>query len=120
MVEMAERYSLPVYYDFASTICYVAHRALGRLAARIDEIGVDLEWHPIDLTAVTGWRRGARVAGPGREKALRIAKELGVPVRMPAFWIDSRPAACLALDLHGDGVKDADCHSSGCSQKCFA
>lgn len=104
---MAERYPLPVYYDFASTICYVAHRVLGRLSARIDEIGVDLEWRPIDLTAVTGWRRGARVAGAGRERALRIARELEVPVRMPGFWIDSRPASCRALALHGAPVKAA-------------
>lgn len=104
---MGDRYPLPVYYDFASTICYVAHRVLGRLATRIDEIGVELEWRPVDLTRLTGWKRGARVSGPGRENALRVAEELGVPVRMPAYWIDSRPALATALDLRGDPVKEA-------------
>lgn len=94
---MSDRYPLPVYYDFASTICYVAHRVLGRLAPKIEEIGVDLEWRPIDLTRVTGWRRGARVAGPGRDNALRVAAELNVPVRMPGFWVDSRLAHAVAL-----------------------
>jgi len=106
-MEMADRHPLPVYYDFASTICYVAHRVLGRLAPRIDEIGVDLEWRPVDLTGLTGWRRGARVTGPGRENALRVASELGVPVRMPGFWIDSRAVHGVALALGGDPVKEA-------------
>ncbi len=104
---MAERYPLPVYYDFASTICCVAHRVLGRLAARIDDLGVVLEWRPVDLTALTGWRRGARMSGPGRENALRVAAELGVPVRMPGVWIDSRPAHDVALALTDDPVKEA-------------
>lgn len=104
---MGDRFPLPVYYDFASTIAYVAHRVLGRLAARIDEIGVDLEWRPVDLTLLTGWRRGARVSGPGRENALRVAKEFGVPVRMPSYWIDSRAALGLALVLSDDPAKEA-------------
>lgn len=103
---VSERYPLPVYYDFASTICYVAHRVLGRLAARIDDLGVDLEWRPVDLTGLTGWRRGARVSGPGRENALRVASELGVPVRMPGFWLDSRPAHAIGLGLAEDRVKE--------------
>lgn len=104
---MADRYPLPVYYDFASTLCYVAHRVLGRLAARIDDLGVDLEWRPLDLTGITGWRRGARVTGPGRENALRVAEELGVSALMPACWIDSRGAHAVALALRADAAKEA-------------
>lgn len=104
---MDERFPLPVYYDFASTICYVTHRVLGRLAPRIDDLGVDLLWKPLDLTVVTGWTRGARVTGPGRENALRLASELGVPVRMPGFWIDSRAAHLTALEPSLDPVKEA-------------
>lgn len=102
---MTDRFSLPVYYDFASTICYVAHRVLGRLAARIDDLGVDLEWRAVDLTRITGWRRGARVSGPGRENALRVAAELDVPVRMPGFWVDSRAANTIALATDLDAAK---------------
>ena len=104
---MVERYPLDVHYDFASTICFVAHRVLGRLAGRIDEIGVDLRWRPLDLTQITGWRRGARVAGPGRENALRVARELQVPVQMPGSWIDSRAASALALALVDRPAKEA-------------
>lgn len=103
---MADRYPLPVYYDFASTLCYVAHRVLGRLAARIDDLGVDLEWRPLDLTEITGWRRGARVSGPRRENALRVVEELGVSARMPPYWIDSRGAHAVALSLRDDTVKE--------------
>ena len=104
---MVERYPLDVHYDFASTICFVAHRVLGRLEGRIDEIGVDLRWRPLDLTGITGWRRGARVAGPGRENALRVAQELEVPVQMPGFWIDSRAASAVALALVDRPAKEA-------------
>ena len=103
---MPDRYPLPIYYDFSSTICYVAHRVLSRLAPAIDEIGVDLQWQPLDLTLLTGWRRGARVTGPGRANALRVDQELEVVVRMPSFWMDSRGAHCLALGLQGDAVPD--------------
>ena len=107
LTPMSDRYPLPVYYDFASTTCYVAHRVLGRLAPKIDEIGVELEWRPVDLTSLTGWRRGARVVGPGRENALRVAAELNVPVRMPGFWIDSRLAHAVALGPSEDPAKEA-------------
>ena len=39
-----------VYYDFASTLCYVAHHVLESVKDDIDDIGVQLEWRPIDLT----------------------------------------------------------------------
>ena len=102
-----EIFPLPVYYDFASTLCCVAHRVLGRLEPRIVDLGVELEWRPVDLTLLTGWRRGAPVRGAGRVHALRVAEELGVPVRMPAFWLDSRPAHAVALALRDQSAKEA-------------
>ena len=95
------RLSIPVYYDFASTISYVAHRVMAGLAAEIDALGLDLDWQPIDMTVIAGWPRGVVVEGPRRENALRVARELGVVARMPAYWIDSRPAACIARALAG-------------------
>ncbi len=96
-----QRISIPVHYDFASTICYVAHRVMERLAPELDAVGVDLDWTPLDLGSVMGWPVGGPVEGPRRENALRVASELGVPVRMPFRWIDSRPAMSLALALRG-------------------
>jgi len=90
-----------VYYDFASTLCYVAHRVMERIAGDLDAAGVKLAWRPIDLARLARWRVGMPMEGPRRANALRVADELGVPVRMPAVWPDSRPANALALALAG-------------------
>jgi predicted DsbA family dithiol-disulfide isomerase len=96
---MAERLEIPVYYDFASTLCYVAHRVMGELAKELDRLGLELAWRPLDLTVLTGWKRGLALTGPARENTLRVARELGVAVRMPARWMDSREAGAVALAL---------------------
>lgn len=90
-----------VYYDFASSLCYVAHRMMERMEGTLAELDIALEWRPLDLARITGWPRGARVEGPRRENALRVASELEVPLRMPAVWMDSRPANAAALALAG-------------------
>jgi predicted DsbA family dithiol-disulfide isomerase len=104
---MAPPLVLPVHYDFASTICFVAHRVLERMREDLDALSVVLEWRPIDLVAITGWRRGIVVDGPRRENALRVAEELGVGVRMPPVWLDSRPAHAVALALAGSAREAA-------------
>jgi len=91
--------TIPVHYDFASTICFVAHRVLEAMREDLDAMGVALDWRPIDVSSIAGWRRGMRVDGPRRENALRVAAELGVAVRMPGVWLDSRPAHLVALSL---------------------
>ena len=91
--------AIPVYYDFASTICYVAHRVMGRIAAELEATGLGLEWRPVDLTMIAGWRRGVAVEGPRRDNALRVARDLGVAAHMPARWLDSRPAHAVTLAL---------------------
>ena len=95
------RLAVPVYYDFASTISYVAHRVIAGIAAEIEELAIDLEWRPIDMVVIAGWPRGVVVDGPRRENALRVARDLGIAARMPAYWLDSRPAACVARALAG-------------------
>ncbi len=102
---MAPPLVLPVHYDFSSTICFVAHRVLERMD--LDALGVVLDWRPIDLVAITGWRRGIVVDGRRRENALRVAEELGVRVRMPGVWLDSRPAHAVALALVGSAREAA-------------
>ncbi len=90
---------VPVYYDFASTICYVAHRVMER--ADMAAIGVELVWEPLDLGFMMGWEAGSSVEGPRRENARRVARELDVEVHMPGTWLDSKPALALALALQG-------------------
>jgi predicted DsbA family dithiol-disulfide isomerase len=96
------RIEIPVLYDFASTICYIAHRTTERMCDDLEERRIDLVWRPVDLSRITGWPRGIVVEGPRRDNALRVARELGVEVRMPAAWLDSRRAHAVALALTGD------------------
>lgn len=88
-----------VDYDFASCLCYVAHRCMQRLAGELDLLGIALEWSPLDLTRLTGWRRGAEMEEYRRANVTRVSRELGVPLRIPRTWQDSRRAHALALAL---------------------
>lgn len=88
-----------VYYDFASVLSYVAHRVMQQLGDDFDLLGIDLVWRPIDLTRITGWRRGFAIPEPRRTQVLATAAALGFPARMPARWIDSRPASAVTLGL---------------------
>jgi 2-hydroxychromene-2-carboxylate isomerase len=80
---MDERVPVRVYYDFASSLSYVAHRVMERMGEELVALAVDLEWTPLDLTRITGWPRGSPIEGYRRDNALRVARELGVEVRLP-------------------------------------
>ena len=92
---------VPIYYDFASCLCYVAHRVLDRLAEDLAELDLELRWTPLDLTRLTHWERGAPLEGSGRENVCRVSSELEVPLVIPPCWLDSRPAMAVALALEG-------------------
>ena len=86
-------------YDFASSLCYVAHRAMQRLSAKLAELSVVLDWSPIDLTLISGWKRGTELDPERRANLLRVSSELRVPLLIPRVWIDSRRAHAMALCL---------------------
>ena len=88
-------------YDFASSLCYVAHRAMQRLAPKLAELGVVLDWSPIDLTLISGWKRGAELDEERRANLVRVSSELRVPLLIPRVWIDSRRAHAMVLCLAG-------------------
>ena len=104
---MSEVAVIPVYFDFASTLCYAAHRVMGRLGPQLSATAIALDWRPIDLARITGWRRGVDVVGGRRAHVLQVARELAGPLRMPARWIDSRLAAAIGLALHGTAKEAA-------------
>ncbi len=92
------RLLVPVWYDFASTLCYVAHRVSLRIAGTLDAQELVLAWTPLDLAQLLrGYERGAPLPEGRRANALRVAQELGVVVRVPALWHDSRDANATAL-----------------------
>lgn len=96
-----------VHYDFASTLCYVAHRALARIGGPIEALGIELVWTPLDLTRlVGGWRAGAEIGELRRGNAARVAAELGVPVRVPHVWpaVRALGAAALLAEARGRGA----------------
>jgi predicted DsbA family dithiol-disulfide isomerase len=97
LLEAVPPLRVPLHYDFASTICYVAHRVLTRMAPTLRELGLELAWTPVDLTAITGYARGMEMPEVSRANARRIGMDLGVPVEPPPRWMDSRPAAAGAL-----------------------
>ena len=91
--------AIRLYYDFASTLCYVAHRVLSEVESRIDDLAVELEWQPIDLTMMVPWNRGDSFTDEVRTSIRSTAQTLGVDVEMPDPWLDSRPASNIALAM---------------------
>ena len=97
---------VPVHYDFASTLCFVAHRVMERIAhhfeASPDDAGrppVRFEWTPLDLAGLLNWNRGGVVPDDRLANARRVVRELDVPARTPPVWLDSRGAMAAALCL---------------------
>lgn len=94
--------TVPVWYDFASTLCYVTHRVMERMAPTLDEVGVQLHWQPLDLSQLLApYRREQAVPEERRANAKRVAIDLGVDVDVPAIWLDSRSVAAAAIALAG-------------------
>jgi predicted DsbA family dithiol-disulfide isomerase len=91
-----EPLEVPVYYDFASSLCYVAHRVLGELARDVAALGIALRWTPLDLAALRGLRVGAAIRPADRERVRVVAEDLAVPLRIPWVWLDSRAALAAA------------------------
>jgi 2-hydroxychromene-2-carboxylate isomerase len=96
---LADPLHVRVDYDFASSLCYVAHRCMERLSQPLAQLGIALDWSPLDLTRVTGWRRGAPMDELRRANVARVSRELCVPLRIPHSWQDSRRAHAVALAL---------------------
>ncbi len=98
---------VPVHFDFASSICYVAYRATQRLEKHLRELEIALHWTPVDLTQITAVRRGATMKADAQANARRVAEELAVEVQLPESWIDSRMANATAIALEGSGNEAA-------------
>lgn len=88
-----------VYYDFASSLSYVAHRVLARIDERLVAERIDLRWKAIDLTGVGNFQRGRLLDPARRESLLRVAAALDVELDPPERWPDSRLAGEVAVVL---------------------
>ena len=88
-----------VYYDFASSLSYVAHRVLGRIDDALAEERVVLRWKPIDLTGIGSFQRGRLLEPERRRSLIEVAAALDVSLDPPARWPDSRLAGEIAVTL---------------------
>ncbi len=88
-----------VYYDFASSLSYVAQRVLARIDEQLEAERVDLRWKAIDLTGVGNFQRGRLLDPARRQSLLRVAAALDVDLDPPARWPDSRLAGEVAVIL---------------------
>lgn len=86
-----------MHFDFASTLCYVAHRVMERMELAMQDLGLRLVWTPVDLTSLIALRRGVKTPEIVRQNGYRVAKELDVSLRIPSIWIDSRIVNAAAI-----------------------
>jgi len=94
-----EPFGIEVYYDFASSLCYVGHRVMERLGPFLAELRCELSWIPIDLAHMMRWRRGARVPPDRIAHVQQVAEALRVPLRVPGTWLDSRDLCAASIVL---------------------
>ena len=90
------RLRIPIYFDYASTLCYIAWRIVTPLE---DELGFEALWKGVPIAARDYRAKPGRVLGEReRQKVLFVAAETGIRVAPPSRWLDSIPA------LHGSEV----------------
>jgi predicted DsbA family dithiol-disulfide isomerase len=81
---------IPVYSDYASSLCFIAWRIAARLEA---ELGVTMRWRPVHVAAQhPEWKHGALISGDTRAKIERVSQETSIALRVPERWLDSRAA----------------------------
>src|SRR5271170_7834655 len=81
------RLRIPIYFDYASTLCYIAWRIVTPLE---DELGFEALWKGVPIAARDFRAKPGRVLGEReRQKVLSVAAETGVRVAPPPSWIDS-------------------------------
>jgi predicted DsbA family dithiol-disulfide isomerase len=87
---------IPIYFDYASTLCYIAWRIIGELRL---ELGFEPLWKGVPIR----WRsHSSRPGNPlgtlEQAKIATVIAETGVQVAPPSCWIDS-DAALMGSEL---------------------
>src|SRR5271156_6881570 len=89
-VSAMSRLRIPIYFDYASTLCYIAWRIVTPLE---DELGFETLWKGVPIATRDFRAKPGRVLGEReRQKVLFVAAETGVRVAPPSIWLDSVPA----------------------------
>jgi predicted DsbA family dithiol-disulfide isomerase len=81
------RIQVPIFFDYASTLCYIAWRIVGELER---ELEFDALWKGVPIAIRDHRAKPGRIVNDReRQKVLLVAAETGVPVAMPPAWLDS-------------------------------
>lgn len=81
---------IPIYFDYASSLCYVAWRIVGQLER---ELGFTALWKGVPIALRNYRTRPGLPLGPLELETIRnVAAETGIAVEPPALWIDSDKA----------------------------
>ena len=81
---------IPIYYDFASSLCYVAKRVMEQLDGQLD---IQLLWKGVQIARRhEGWKNGEMIGDEAKGKIFRVARETGVELHVPDCWMDSSAA----------------------------
>ena len=81
---------IPIYFDYASSLCYVASEVVRGLD---DELGATFLWKGVQIARLhRGWKNGHAIDERARANVLRVADETGVALRVPERWLDSAAA----------------------------
>src|ERR1700682_1080287 len=84
------RVRIPIFFDYASTLCYIAWRIVGELEG---ELGFEALWKGVPIAMRDHRANPGRVLGDREgEKVRMVAAETGIAVAPPKSWSDSRQA----------------------------
>lgn len=99
------RVVVPIYFDYASSLCYIAWRITNQLRV---ELPIDPLWKGIPITSRDRRMRAGREITPAdREKIQSVAAETGITVDPPPRWLDSDAAVQGSELAREAGVFDA-------------
>ncbi len=91
-----ERVVIPIYFDYASTLCYIAWRIVSELEP---ELGFESLWKGVPISIRDFKARAGNTLGPREyQKVIMVAAETGIRVAPPKTWIDS-DAALMGAEL---------------------
>jgi len=78
---------VPIYSDYASSLCYVAKKVMEQLQGRLE---IELLWKGVQISRRhQGWKNGEMIGDEAKGKIFRVAQETGVTLRVPDHWLDS-------------------------------
>jgi predicted DsbA family dithiol-disulfide isomerase len=100
---------IPIYFDYASTLCYIAWRIVRQLES---ELGFEALWKGVPISMRDRNAKPGGVLGEReRQKVLLVAAETGIKVAPPRSWLDSS-AALQGSELARDAGLFAPYHDA--------